>query len=270
MWVETLFLLTNFSSHDNFTEKDNNMCPFSWKMGMFWGRSSRNKIPVAERSEKSALHCSSRLSLLLMIHLNQRARLRPQAFQIAYPTPPGAFEAHTVMVSVGLLSKPATGKGGKPMRQPRQLEGIPLWVWWEHVSVKRVASSVAVVQFSSVHRHISPNLELDHWSSLGKSLNPNLNLPEWFFQSSSGFGEVENPNQTEIFYFIFIFYFWKALNQKNIWVRVHRGSWTRPKVQSEGMQTCKEWYSDIVNQTHGQSIGVGHRKRHDQHEWICH
>ena len=106
------------------------------------------------------------------------------------------------------------------------------------MSVKWVASSVAAVQFSSVHRHISPNLEPDHWSSLGKSPNLNLNLPERFFWSGSGFGEVENPNRTEIFYFIFIFYFWKALNQKNIWVWVHRGSQTGPKVQSEGMQTC--------------------------------
>ena len=32
------------------------------------------------------------------------------------------------MLSVGLLSKPATGKGRKESPQRRRLEGVPLWV----------------------------------------------------------------------------------------------------------------------------------------------
>jgi hypothetical protein len=80
--------------------------------------------------------------------------------------------------------------------------------------VKRVASSVAVVRFSLVHRHISLNLEPDHWSSLGKSPNLNLNLPERFFRSGSGFGEVENLNWTEIFYFYFYFLFLESIEPK--------------------------------------------------------
>jgi hypothetical protein len=62
---------------------------------------------------------------------------------------------------------------------------------------RHITSSVAAVQFSLVHGHISPNLELDHRFSSGKSPNPNLNLPERFFRSGSGFREVLNPNRTD-------------------------------------------------------------------------